>query len=423
MKKFWPLFWTQGLGALVDNLFKTLFLVYIVFHDISLFGIQSQNLMALGTAVFMLPFFLLSASAGQLASHLDKINLTRWIKRGELFLIVIVIWGIRSQRMDVLFLCLFLLGVQSTFFGPIKYALVPHLVDEHHITKANAWIEAATFSAILLGTIMGTELAKDYLFLNIAPWILLIFSMGGVLASQALPKKKAKPRIKQSSKMTLHPWHANLDLFRTFKFKFKLLKTMMLSSWFWILAASLTTLLPVLVKQQLQGNENTVQFFLLLFTLGIILGSLISAPLERRFGVAWSLNAGFFCSALCLFLLGSLPLSPLKYPIAYMNLTELDFVLSCVCLMLTAAGSGLTVVLLYSQLQRLSEPHVLSKTIALNNIINAGAMVAVSVILSFILDRAIISKIFWILGIMNLCVIAWWLYWKKNGLFRASKLS
>jgi MFS family permease len=154
-RRFWPLFWTQFLGAFNDNLFKNALVILIAYRSMTLLGIGSATIVVACAGIFIFPFFLFSATAGQLADHYPKWVLMRWVKVWEIGVMVLAGVGFAINNLALLLTVLFLMGMQSTFFGPAKYAILPELLDDETLVGGNALVAMATFLAILLGTITG----------------------------------------------------------------------------------------------------------------------------------------------------------------------------------------------------------------------------------------------------------------------------
>ena len=147
-RRFWPLFWTQFLGAFNDNLFKNALVILIAYRSMTLLGISSATIVVACAGVFIFPFFLFSATAGQLADHYPKWILMRWVKVWEIAVMALAGVGFATDSLALLLAVLFLMGMQSTFFGPAKYAILPELLDDETLVGGNALVAMATFLAI-----------------------------------------------------------------------------------------------------------------------------------------------------------------------------------------------------------------------------------------------------------------------------------
>ena len=159
-RRFLPLFCTQFLGALNDNLLKTAFLVLVSYAGLSFAGLPPEQIVNLAAAVFILPFFLFSATAGRVAEKLDKARVARAVKLAEVAIMVLAAWGFYTQHVSALLLALFLMGTHSTFFGPVKYAVLPQYLKGGELIGGNGLIEMGTFVAILVGQIGGALLVE-----------------------------------------------------------------------------------------------------------------------------------------------------------------------------------------------------------------------------------------------------------------------
>src|ERR1035437_2813869 len=154
-RKFWPLFWTQFLRALNDNVLKNAMVVMITYKGLSVMGLDSPSIVALSGGIFILPFFLFSMVAGQIADKHEKSRLVRIVKVWELLITLLSSAGFYFHQVGLLLGALFMMGMHSTFFGPIKYSALPDVVEPEFLVAANAYVEVGTFLAILLGTIGG----------------------------------------------------------------------------------------------------------------------------------------------------------------------------------------------------------------------------------------------------------------------------
>ena len=154
-RRFWPLFWTQFLGAANDNLFKNALVILITYKNVELMGLDSKTIVALAGAIFILPYVTFSATAGQIADHYDKSDVIKATKFSELIIMCIAATGFITESYGLLLFTLFLMGAQSAFFSPVKFGSLPEILKRDEITLGNAFIGAGTFVAILIGTILG----------------------------------------------------------------------------------------------------------------------------------------------------------------------------------------------------------------------------------------------------------------------------
>ena len=153
--RFWPIFWTQFWGAMNDNVFKNAMVLLITFKAYTIMGLGVDQMVALCGGIFILPFFFASSISGQYADKISKSKLVVMTKVLEVVIMILGTFGLLTENIIVLFVSLFLLGLQATIFGPAKYSILPELIDEKDLVKGNALVESGTFLAILIGTIVG----------------------------------------------------------------------------------------------------------------------------------------------------------------------------------------------------------------------------------------------------------------------------
>lgn len=404
--RFWPLFWTQALGAMNDNVFKNALVILITFKAYSLGSMDSKQVVAFCGGIFILPFFLFSAIAGNLSDRYSKSTIVLWIKALELLIMIIGSIGFLTENFPLLLTSLFLMGTQSAFFGPAKYGVLPELLQEKELVTGNAYIEMGTFISILLGTLVGG------IFIGIEPygtlWISVIvisFASIGIWTSSKFQKlPPADPTLKIRWKL-LKPTIEILKISTSNKSVFY---SILAISWFWFLGAIILSVLPPYCKEILQGDEHLVTFLLALFSIGVGLGSLVCERLSFR-----QLELG-------LVPIGSLGLTIFIFDLFWINsphllqpVTLLDFIQSWegirigIDFFLFSFFGGLFIVPLYTLIQERSKPQYRSRVIAANNILNALFMVIGSLFLILWIQLKItIPQIFLILGTMNICVAA-----------------
>jgi len=269
-RKFLPLFLTQFFGAFNDNAFKLAMLTLISYH-LSTNQEQSEYYQALAGALFILPFFLFSATSGQLADKYDKALLTRLVKVLELMLMTI---GSIALYLGNIFWMMFTLtgmGMHSTFFGPIKYAILPDHLPKEDLLGATGLIEASTFLAILLGTTLGTLAIGVSSHKPIAAiFMTVLAAFAGLISSLFIP---SAPSSAEHLKVDYHVWHATVAMLKQAKKDPGVLFTILTISWFWFIGAVLLTKLPDFTHYVLGANTTVFAVFLALFSIGIALGS------------------------------------------------------------------------------------------------------------------------------------------------------
>jgi len=278
-RRFAPLFWTQFLSAFNDNFLKNA-LIFLVLFQLGQGGATASGsgaLVALASGVFIAPFLFLSALGGELADKYDKSRLARLTKLVEVAGAGLAVTGMILASLPVLFAALFVFGAMSALFSPVKYSLLPEHLETRELPRANAWIEAGTFLAILGGTISaGFLFTSETPALAFAPaMILLAFGCYG--ASRLIPRAPAAaPDLKVDWNVASATWRILADLAADRR----LLKVAFMNAWFWLVGAVVLSILPLMVKDYLGGDETAVTGFLTVFAVSIGLGSALAAWLS-----------------------------------------------------------------------------------------------------------------------------------------------
>jgi 1-acyl-sn-glycerol-3-phosphate acyltransferase len=278
-RRFLPFFGTQFLGAFNDNLFKNALIVLLTFHATSWTTMSPGVLANLAAGIFILPFFLFSATAGQLADKYDKAFLARMVKLLEVCIMLLAGVGFALHSLTVLMAALFAFGVHSSIFGPVKYAILPQHLKEEELVGGNALVEAGTFVAILVGTLSGGLLAgleHGTLWITAAG---LLIAIAGYLASCKIPAAPAPdPQLRVSLNPIIETWH-NINFARENRTVFL---SILGISWFWLYGALFLAQFPAYAKTVLGGSETTVTLLLATFTLGIGMGSMLCERLSGK---------------------------------------------------------------------------------------------------------------------------------------------
>ncbi|MBM3117862.1 MFS transporter [Jeongeupia naejangsanensis] len=372
-RRFGPFFGTQFLGAFNDNLFKNALIVLLTFHAAQWTTLAPELLANVAAGVFILPFFLFSATAGQLADKYDKALLARLVKVLEIGIVLIAGVGFQLHSLPVLLGALFLFGLHSTLFGPVKYALLPQHLRDDELVGGNAMIEAGTFVAILVGTLAGGLLASmDSLWITAA---CLATAVAGYLASRGVPAAPAPdPALRINPNPFSETWR-NIGYAREDR---KVFLAILGISWFWLFGALLLAQFPAYARSVLGGSETSVTLLLATFTFGVGIGSLLCERLS-----AGQVKAGLVLLGAIGMLLFGLDLSfssPARPAAATLGLQALLAVPGTprVLVDLFAIGlfGGLFIVPLYALMQLRANPAHRARVIAANNIANALFMVA-----------------------------------------------
>lgn len=293
-RRFLPLFITQFLGALNDNLFKNAMVILILFR-LAADG-EGQLLVTLAGGIFILPFFLFSALAGQMADKFEKSMLIRRIKLAEIAIMVLGTGALYLGNSHVLLAILFVMGAQSAFFGPLKYAILPDHLHPEELAAGNGLIEAATFIAILLGTIAGGLLILRDGGLAMVSVCVLALAVLGWLTSRAIPPTTPTGRDIRLNPNLAAETNALLNHARETPLLFSALLGI---SWFWLVGATFLTQFPNLAKGVLGGNEEVVTLLLTCFAIGIAIGSIgCSSLLKGQVSTRWVAWAGMAITVL-----------------------------------------------------------------------------------------------------------------------------
>jgi 1-acyl-sn-glycerol-3-phosphate acyltransferase len=393
-RRFMPFFMTQGLGALNDNIYKNALAATLVFEGSRIGGLNTDQLVNFSALVFILPFFLFSALFGQFA---DKYE--------EVVIMLLATLGFLLDNVPLLIFVLFLLGLQSTVFGPIKYGILPQIVSREELVGANALIEMGTFVAILAGTIAGPLLAG--VEVSWPYWVssgCLAVAAAGYLFSRRIPAAApVAPDLKIS-------WNIFSETVRNLKFineNQTVLNSVLGISWFWFFGATFLVQIPSYTQNILGGDENLMSALLALFIIGISTGSLLCEKLSGK-----QVEIGlvpFGAIGLTIFGLDLYFASPAA-PTA--GITAFEFITSgnnwriIIDLLLIGTFGGFYIVPLYALVQARSVPEHLSRVIAGLNILNALFMVAAAVMAMLILGPAGLSipELFLISAILNAVV-------------------
>lgn len=372
--RFMPLFVTQFLGAFNDNVFKNALVVMIAFGGLRSTSLSPALMVNLCAALFILPFLLFSASSGRLADHSDKAAIARATKLLEIAVMSLTGLGFLLHSLPLLLFGLFLMGLQSTLFGPVKYALLPQHLHTGELMKGNSWIEAATFVAILLGTVGGGLLAALGSEVVIAFACLVIAVVGYIASRYIPPAPSALPATRTSF---ARPLRDTLEVLRIARADGRVWLTLLAISWFWFFGAVFLTLLPIYTRESLNGSETLATLLLALFALGIGAGAFLAARLCRghpRIGVVLAGALGMSIFAADLWLASPAVTPSLKHDAASFVADSANWRILLDCVLVSASG-GLFSLPLYTYLQQRTPLATLGRVIAAVNVMNALYMV------------------------------------------------
>ncbi|MGH8538942.1 MAG: MFS transporter, partial [Stenotrophobium sp.] len=374
-RRFAPFFITQTLGAFNDNVFKNALAILVTFGITGITPDQGNLYVNLAGALFILPFFLFSATCGQLAEKFEKSKLIRLTKLLELFIGVLAAVGLVWQDIPMLLGVLFLLGVQAAIFGPVKYSILPQHLREDELVGGNAWVEAATFLAILLGTMLGGWLIARPGGRETVGFVVIGIAALGYLSSRFIPlAPAAAPGLKIN-------WNPVTETWRNLRFM-QTNRTVFLSvlgiSWFWLYGAIFLSQLPNFTKISLNGSEQVVTLLLTVFSLGVGLGSFLCERLSGKkieIGLVPLGSIGLTLFGIDLFFAAH-GAAAAQEQSAMMFFHAVNNHRILWDLLLIGVSGGLYIVPLYALIQTRSEATHRSRIIAGNNILNALFMVA-----------------------------------------------
>ena len=376
-RRFGPFFYTQALGAFNDNVFKTALITQVAFNTRSLTTMDGSTLATLLPGLFILPFFLFSASAGQLADKYEKSQIIRLVKSLEIAIMLFASLGFLTRSLILLALALFLMGVHSTLFGPVKYSYLPQHLQPHELTGGNGLIEMGSFVAILLGQVLGAwlgSLEQHALFTSLS---ILLIAVSGYHISRGIPL--SPPPVPQM-RINWNPLSETVHNVRLFWPQQSLWVAIVAISWFWFFGATLLAQFPNLAKTVLHGSERDFISLLSIFSVGVGVGSVWCEKLSKG------------KQELGLVMLGAIGMSLFAWDFARMaasiqqllamqpqlTLHTADSILFYRMLLdvaLLGISGGLYIVPLYVLLQSRAAPEYQSRVIAANNIMNALFMV------------------------------------------------
>jgi len=409
-RRFLPLFSTQFLGAFNDSLFKqavVLFVTYQLFSDPA----KEFQFSAIAQALFILPFFLFSALSGQLADDHDKARLIRIIKLAEIGIMIVGGAGLMLANIPLMLAAVFAMGVHSTFFGPIKYAILPQHLQKDEVLGGTGLVEAGTYIAILLGTILAGVLAPAP---ALAAAATVGFAFFGFLAGREVPPA---PPAADRIPFDRHIIRASVALVSATMHVRRLFLAILSISFFWTIGAVLIIIFPPLVKNVLGANEQVASLFIGIFSVGIAIGSvainrLLKSQVSARFAPASVIAMGLFVLLLHFVSLAWGKNGP--------ELTTLgNFVfhpmagLIILALLGVSVTGGMFVVPLYAFLTTTVPKTETARTVAANNIVNSGAMVVGSG-LAIALNLMGVGPANQLLLVAAMCIISAWLGWKLH---------
>ena len=416
-RRFLPLFVTQFLNAFNDNFFKMAMVMLITYSILQGGEAEEAYYNALAGGIFILPFFLLSAISGQLADSGDKTRIIRLVKTAEIFIMIVGAAGIWLHNIPLMFLALFAMGVHSTFFGPIKYGILPQHLKDDEVLGGTGLVEAGTYIAILSGTIVGGILDPKIS----AVAVILVALIGRVTAQfvPAAPPEDDAP----SGKIDWNIFRSSWRLVRDTMHVPRLFLAIMAISFFWAIGAVLAAQFPPMVKNALGGDNTVATMFTAIFSVGVAIGSvlinrILNGSVSAKYAPASVLIMATFVLLLWWAVKGwvHVPDTPqdadalLNYA-EFWALRQGDIILFA--LLGIAVAGGMFVVPLYAFLTTTVGKSQTARTVAANNIVNSGAMVIGALVYS-LLTAMNISTADTLFLIAAACLVSAWISWKLH---------
>ncbi|WP_165857165.1 MFS transporter [Marinobacter sp. JSM 1782161] len=408
-RRFLPFFLTQFLGALNDNFFKNA-LLFLITYGVArgLLGLSTDVAVNLAALLFILPFVLFSGIAGQVADKYDKARVIRWVKAAEILIMLVAAVGLWQGWYEVMFLLLFLMGTQSAFFGPVKYAILPQVLRDDELVGGNALVEMGTFVAILLGMLLaGVVMAGADAVHWIAIGVLVMAVLGYLAARQVPSASAASPDLT----LRLQPLRETWRLIGIARENHAVFQGILAISWFWFLGAAYLTQFPNFAKVDLLGDETVVTLLLAVFIIGIALGSMLCEKLSGHrveLGIVPIGSLGLSLFGLDLYF--SVPAAPVES--TWMSLlTSASGLRVLADLLGVGLFGGFFIVPLYAFVQQRAEAAKRARVIAALNVINALFMVVSALVGALMLGPFGLSipEFLLVLSIANL-VVAGYVY-------------
>ena len=410
-RRFLPLFATQFLGAFNDSLFKQAVVLFVTYQLYSNPAKEFQ-FSAIAQGLFILPFFLFSALSGQLADDHDKARLIRIIKLAEIGIMILGGAGIMLANIPLMLAAVFAMGIHSTFFGPIKYAILPQHLRRDEVLGGTGLVEAGTYIAILLGTILAGTLSTTP---SVAAAATIGFAILGYLAGRQVPPA---PPAAERIPFNWHIIRASISLVNATLHIPRLFLAICAISFFWTIGAVLIIVFPPLVKNVLGADEQVASLFIAIFSIGIAIGSvlinrLLKSEVSARFAPASVITMGVFVLLLHFVALSWVRHSGTGLTTLGNFLTHPLAGLMIVALLGVAITGGMFVVPLYAFLTTTVPKTETARTVAANNIVNSGAMVIGS-LGAFALSSVGVGPVGQLLLVAAMCLVAAWLGWKLH---------
>jgi len=413
-RRFAPLFWCQFFAAFNDNFLKTALVFVILFQS----GIgDPEALITSASAVFIAPYFFLSALGGELADRYDKARVAQRLKFVEIFVAALAAWGYVRSSLPLLFVALFSFGVLAALFGPIKYGILPDHLRREQLPSGNALVEGATFVAILLGTIAGGIAAHQGTHAGVFAGLVMAFAIACWISALLIPPTgEGAPHLGLTANIAA----STLAMIRYLRADPRLWWGAMVVSWFWLVGIVVLSLLPPLIKTLIGGNEETVTAYLAVFTIAVGAGSALAAATARgrivlNTTLVGAVLLGVFALDVGIATLGLDPATSLQGPRTVFASAAGAHVAIALCGL--AIAGGLFIVPAFAAVQAWSAADHRARVIAAVNVLNAAFMTGGTIVVATMQKfGATVPALFLLTGTGTLCVaLAIWRTMPKSG--------
>ena len=419
-RRFGALFATQFLSAFNDNALKNALVLMLAYRPEMAEGMSAGILIPLAGGLFILPFFLLSATAGELADALDKARLIRIIKLSEIAVMLVAAAGVIYASPVTLLALLFVMGIEATFFGPLKYAILPDLLGLDDLLLGNALVEAGTFLAILFGTIAGMLIAGEH-GAKLVSGLIVLIALVAYLCSRSIPA--TAPGVARA-RVSVNFIAATARLIAEARRERVRFRSILGISWFWLVGATYLSQFPTYVHLYLNSEEGVVSLFLTVFSVGVGCGSLLGNRILKGrinakvvpwagLGIAlfsillWAASPGGGAYTGALLTVGDFLAAPMHWAIL-------------VALFGIAVSGGVFVLPLYTLLQVAGDEHRRARAIGANNVVNAAAMVLSAIaVVGLVAAGVSVPQLFLLTGILTLGVAA--VFWRLRSVLVPSR--
>lgn len=395
-RRFLPMFLTQFFGAFNDNIYKYALLMVFTYGWIDRGHLEISMLNNLAGLLFILPFFIFSATSGQIADRYERSQLIRWLKLCEIGIMMLATVGFFLGNMWILLLALFFMGMHSAFFGPIKYAVLPDMLKEHELMTGNAIFQSGTSLAILLGMVIGgiviSHSSGNMLWISVT--VIAVAILGYFSSRMILPQKVADPHLKVN-------WNFFVTSWQMVKLSYGLPVVFVIllgNSWYWFYGATIITQIPQMTQQYLHGNENVSSLVLTFFSVGVVIGSAICRKLSGQTVNIKMVPIGAIGLTMFAFYLAWALAHLPNLQGNYLTITEslqqgLAFYHVFAAVTLLGITGGFYIVPLYAMMQAKSPDSHRARIISANNILNAIFMVTSAIFCIIILSQLNMSLV------------------------------